>query len=147
MLLNLQIHTNSKKVSRKVRIPRGMSLALHLALRCGFYWLTGEFLTFELWWLNTPDLQRKWFCLHGNVDTAPGSSCKVKLSQWNSVMLLVLLKTIKRISFYYFLVSFLSLDSDCITECTHRNVGWNHTAGRIKDPLSGGCIMNCKMYI
>lgn len=134
-----------QKVSRKVRIPREVRLALHLALRCGFYWLTGQLLTFELWWLDIPDLQKRFFCLHANVHIAPGHSCKVKL--WNSPMFLILLKTIERTSFYYCLVSFTLLYCDCVTGCTNKNARCSRTAGRIKDSLNGSDIMNCKVYI
>lgn len=58
-----------------------------------------------------------------------------------------MLKTIERISFYYCMVSFISLDCDCVTECTHKNAGCNHAAGRIKDTSNGADIMSCKMYL
>ena len=86
------------------------------------------------------------FCLHTNVDTAPGNCCKVKLRQWNSLMLLILLKTSERIGFYYCSVSFIPLDCDCVTVCVRKNAGCNRTADgvKIKDPLHGADIINCK---
>lgn len=83
------------------------------------------------------------------MDTAPGNCCKVKLRQWNSLTLSVLLKAVERIGFCYCLVSFIPLDCDCVTGCLHKNARCNHTAdgGKIKDPLHGADIVNCKkMY-
>jgi len=83
------------------------------------------------------------FCLHTNVDTATGNTCKVKLRQWNT-LILNLLKTIERIGFYYCYISFMPLGCDFITGCVHKNAGCDTADGKIKDPLHREDKINCK---